>query len=526
MARAWSYRRLSTAGQGDGHGEERQIEAAERYAAENGLVLQPPFRDIGLSAFRGKHRKKGDLAKFLAMVESGVVTAGDHFLVENTDRLSREQPTFALHVFTTIINAGIILVITDRGDVYSLETLRKEPTKLFHYVMEVIRGNAESSRKGEMVSKSWASRKERIRAGEKLGGRAPRWLTWNKEKGDWERRQDRIDVANRILREFDAGFGGLQIARRLNDDGVEAFQNGDGWHHALVVRLAQNRALIGEYQPVKVDENGKRELDGDPIPDRYPCVVDPALFYRVQERIALRSKGGQKGGGNHGVHFSNLFTGIARCGSCGGKMSYVDKRGRNIPFLKCANAHRGHRCDNARRFLYPDLEKTVLRHVIEIDLSREPEPADVELSLMRGRRDDIERRIENLLDQMERATAGRSAQKRLSALEAQLDELDTRIRELDRVAVRTPLEGHRERVEALWAQMAAMTGPDLYALRSRLCVALRAIVDAVSFDEDGDVILHLVSGRTWYCVTDGGMDRTEMRNRGGRDYFAIEEVVA
>ena len=61
------------------------------------------MKDLGVSAFKGKHRKTGKLKLFLTMVEMGLVPPQSYFLVENCDRLSREEPLVALETFTAII---------------------------------------------------------------------------------------------------------------------------------------------------------------------------------------------------------------------------------------------------------------------------------------------------------------------------------------------------------------------------------------------------------------------------------------
>src|SRR6267142_865492 len=90
--KAFSYIRFSTPEQGRGTSYDRQIEAAERYARENGLDLDTKmtFTDLGVSAFRGKNAKTGELRAFLDATEAGLVLEGSYLLVESLDRLSRD----------------------------------------------------------------------------------------------------------------------------------------------------------------------------------------------------------------------------------------------------------------------------------------------------------------------------------------------------------------------------------------------------------------------------------------------------
>src|SRR5437868_2677457 len=102
--KAYSYLRFSTADQAAGDSFRRQSDMAERYAAAHGLVLdeQLTFRDLGVSAFRGTNARTGALGQFLRAVEDELVAPGAFLLVENLDRMSRQQPWDALPVFQMI----------------------------------------------------------------------------------------------------------------------------------------------------------------------------------------------------------------------------------------------------------------------------------------------------------------------------------------------------------------------------------------------------------------------------------------
>ena len=61
----------------------RQLEAAQRYAAENRLVIVETIIDEAVSAFSGNHLTKGRLGEFIRRVEGGAVA---------TRRLDRRCP--------------------------------------------------------------------------------------------------------------------------------------------------------------------------------------------------------------------------------------------------------------------------------------------------------------------------------------------------------------------------------------------------------------------------------------------------
>src|SRR5882757_9754650 len=89
---AYSYLRFSTPEQAAGDSRRRQIAMAEKYAADHHLKLDLhlSFRDLGVSAYRGRNAKEGALRAFLDAIEHNLVPHGSYLLVESLDRLSRD----------------------------------------------------------------------------------------------------------------------------------------------------------------------------------------------------------------------------------------------------------------------------------------------------------------------------------------------------------------------------------------------------------------------------------------------------
>jgi DNA invertase Pin-like site-specific DNA recombinase len=118
--RAISYIRMSTSEQRLGHSEQRQVEKSIEYAKRHNLDLleQDQLKDIGVSGFTGA-QLDAKLGLFLQAVRAGKVARGTYLLVENQDRLSRQEVATALHLFLEIINRGINVVIIDEDMVFS-----------------------------------------------------------------------------------------------------------------------------------------------------------------------------------------------------------------------------------------------------------------------------------------------------------------------------------------------------------------------------------------------------------------------
>src|ERR1700712_3173013 len=124
---AYSYLRFSTPEQAAGDSRRRQIAMAEKYAAAHHLKLDRhlSFRDLGVSAFRGKNAKEGALRAFLEAIEHNLVPWGSFLLIESLDRLSRDRILSAQALFLQIIQAGVTIVtLTDQRS-YSLESINQ-----------------------------------------------------------------------------------------------------------------------------------------------------------------------------------------------------------------------------------------------------------------------------------------------------------------------------------------------------------------------------------------------------------------
>lgn len=98
---AYGYTRMSRPGQLKGDSSKRQVEASEKYAAENDLKLDETLDlcDLGMSAFTHDNVVQG----FRAAIDSGTVAAGSTLLVESLGRLSRQRVGADMSLFLSIV---------------------------------------------------------------------------------------------------------------------------------------------------------------------------------------------------------------------------------------------------------------------------------------------------------------------------------------------------------------------------------------------------------------------------------------
>src|ERR1039457_4634444 len=177
----YSYIRYSTLEQSKGDSENRQSNLASDYARQHNLILQDTILDGGISAFKGKNRMKGELAKFLEKMRRGDIPKKSILLVENLDRLSRETPIDALLFINEIVENDISIVALLDNTTYSKESIKADVWGLLSPLLSFARANDESKSKSDRSLSNWVHKREIITK-EILTKRAPAWLSVKKNR--------------------------------------------------------------------------------------------------------------------------------------------------------------------------------------------------------------------------------------------------------------------------------------------------------------------------------------------------------
>src|SRR5262249_54730099 len=166
MRRAYSYIRFSDRRQMAGDSLRRQLKLTEVYCEREGLFLDESLnlRDLGVSGFRGKNADTGALAVFLDAVRLKKVQAGSVLIVENLDRLSRDDIDEALPLFMGILKAGVSVVTLSPERLYTAATARGNVGVILEIVLAFVLANEESRKKSERVRAEWRDRLTRVDA--------------------------------------------------------------------------------------------------------------------------------------------------------------------------------------------------------------------------------------------------------------------------------------------------------------------------------------------------------------------------
>src|SRR5215475_7917666 len=192
-AKAFIYIRFSSPEQAKGRSLDRQTEASNAYAVKENLELdERSFKDLGVSAFKGRNIQEGALGLFLEAVREGAIPKGSYLLVESLDRVSRQAAYDAVDTIKAIVSEGITVVdLSDSGRIYNAEVLRKDPMAFLMMIVRFMRANEESQRKSERIADTWKKKRSGANNNVPMTSNAPAWLKLNPDKKSYSAIPDR-----------------------------------------------------------------------------------------------------------------------------------------------------------------------------------------------------------------------------------------------------------------------------------------------------------------------------------------------
>lgn len=476
---AYSYQRFSHPDQIRGDSLRRQSEGAVKYCARRGWVLsEATYRDLGVSAFRGKNALVGNLGEFLKAVKGGAVKPGSALVVESLDRISRQGIDEGYDLIKTILKSGVLIVTLSperEFDVSATKSLSKGALEI-QLILE--RAAEESERKSERVAAAWAEKRKRAREGQaqnptaRMGAgcrvltkKLPAWLEC--VGGETRVIPERAAAVRRIFELAGAGYGNGNIARQLEHEGVPPFGE-DGWYKQYVAKVLKDRRAVGEFQPRKY---GKP--DGDPVPGYFPQVVTHDEWLVARAGAARRRRPRGRTGA-----VVNVFAGLVRNARPPHDTYVATTRrsgGKGRPNRVLINTQAVKEKLHARAITFPleTFERGVLALLAEVPVS------DVvggdgpnEVDVLEGEAAQLRGEIENLAE----ALGGRDVKAvvdRIAALEGQEQELQVRLAEARQTAA-VPLASAWQDARNLMTILE--TAEDQRDVRLRLRGALRRCV--------------------------------------------------
>ena len=439
------------------------------------------FVDSGLSAYHGQNQR-GDLAKLVNTVRSG-----DVILLEDVDRLTRQDWFSAMSFLAGVLAKGVKVITLRNGCEITEEAFRHNPSVFLPVMLGAHLGHDESAKKAVRVKAAWAARKLAVVAeGKPMNRNLPSWLRWNRETQQVELIEERAAIVRRIFNDY-LELGSLsKVTRKLVADGVPCIANRkhSAWANSYVHQILTNRTVLGQY------------IHSDPpTPNIYPVLVAEKTFYRVQERL----KAGRHFTARERKVGKNLFTGIARCSRCGSAMnmnSFVrPKPSKSHSYLVCGAALHDRLDCNRHGIRYELVEYSVLgllaqeRDVLAALTGVKAEPDKVEI--LRAKLAANQKRQGKILRLIEgEENPPKSLLRSLQALETEEGGIQA---EMDVEVAKAKAQIPPEQV---YAEVRDQAAELVISDRPRLQELLRGLLDRIVVDTDKrEMVVYFRGGR-------------------------------
>jgi len=273
-------------------------------------------------------------------------------IVYDVSRLARNRLDFAL-LKQMLRKAGVTLIsatepINDSPEGQMLEGMLSTVAEFFsaqsgRKVAANMRRKAETGGWPNLAPYGYINRKEKLATGEIRA-----WIEPRPDEAQWVRRAFEL---------FGSGRYPVKVLTRiLNKEGfkVRSVRNRKAkvLHNSQLDRLLRNRIYIGiiEWGGV-VNEHATHE-----------SLIDPDLFYRVQDLLLMRSGSTTRVRRHH-----SLFKRFALCGECGSAMTIDMKETsitRSIRYLRCRKVKKGVPCTCSQAYFAEEVYTEQLARIL------------------------------------------------------------------------------------------------------------------------------------------------------------------
>lgn len=391
-----SYLRFSRPEQLKGDSIRRQLAMSDEWAAAHGMTVFQDFRDLGVSAYRGKHATQGALSRLLKLIDDGQIAPGSVLLVEQLDRLSRAGVMDALSQFMAIINRGVrIVTLMDKME-YSRESLSGNMMPLMYSVTQMSLAHDESAKKAQRLAHAWKSKRARI-ADRPLTRQLPSWCRL--EGGKIVAVPEKVRVVQKMFRLVLDGHGLSSITKKMNAE-IEGLGRVKYVPRSYVSKILHSRAVLGEFQPHRITyEQGRRRRlpEGDVVQNYFPAIIDADTFYAVQNRMKSR-----RSAGGPNSQFVNLLMGILYAAD--GSRMVVNNKGFGRKYVSSAAMDGRKGAGQYISFPADVMERAMLLqlhdHILPQLMGAKNDDKQMQADALAARMDELDRRIEEVQNAM------------------------------------------------------------------------------------------------------------------------------
>lgn len=310
---------------------DRQVEAAEQYAAARGWKVVAVFRDEGISA---THSKPEDRAGWRALLDSS--EAFDTVLIWKIDRLARRVLDF-LHADEALQSRGAgIAAVEDPVDMTTPQG------RAFAQILAVF-GQMEADAIRARVK---AARSHLVRNGRVVGGKVPYgWRSVPSPDGRgfvMERDPDRIDYVRGAVERVLGGASVYSTVQWLDEVGAPTPTGKGAWVYSTVERILRHPILAG-MTPFNPGNETKtrggevlRDETGLPVVDESLSIM-PVGEWRTMVKALDERDTAQSLPRALRAKTSPLLSGLVYCQDCKARMHRGTVQGR--PGYYCPQCH-------------------------------------------------------------------------------------------------------------------------------------------------------------------------------------------
>jgi site-specific DNA recombinase len=355
MIRAAIYARFSSDRQKD-RSIDDQIALCRDLCAREGMAVISTCDDRAISGSAAVNRPG-----FQALMQAAESRLFDVIVAEDMDRIFRDQADY--HNARKRLDFLGITLHTATGKVGTIDgTLRALMSEQF---IENLRVHTRRGLEGV------------LRDGRHAGGRAYGYRAVKDKPGELEIVEEEAEIVRQIFADYIAGKTPRQIAHDLNKRGVRP-PRGRLWNGStinghvargggmILNDLYAGRIVWNKVRMVKDPMTGKRLSRPNPK-EQYKVaeaphlrIIDDATFKAAQAIKIERRRDATPATAQKARAPKRIFSGLIRCGCCGGGMSSngADRKGVRI---QCSAYKESGSCKNGRRVYLDDIEALALK---------------------------------------------------------------------------------------------------------------------------------------------------------------------
>jgi site-specific DNA recombinase len=436
MTRAVIYARFSSDRQKD-RSIDDQVALCRDLCAREGMAAISTFEDRAISGSAAVNRPG-----FQALMQAAEAKLFDVIVAEDMDRIFRDQADY--HNARKRLDYLGVTLHTATGKVGTIDgALRALMSEQFIENLRI------HTRRGEGV----------LRDGRHAGGRAYGYRAIKGKPGELEIVEEEAEIVRQIFSDYIAGKKPRQIAQDLNKGGVRP-PRGRLWNAStingnasrgggmILNDLYAGRIVWNKVKMVKDPTTGKRLSRPNPkeqykfVEAPHLRIIDDATFKAARVIKIERRRDATPASAQKARAPKRVFSGLIRCGSCGGGMSSVgsDRKGLR---LQCSAHRESASCDNSRRIYLDDIEALAIKGLIQqlahpdvvtefvdtynTERKRLKNDANAERVRIGRRHAEIERGIKRVVDAITKGAPPEPLIPRMRELEAERKKLGERL---------------------------------------------------------------------------------------------------